>query len=242
MLSKKTDTILVAFEDAKKRLPKAKKIVVTGTPTKVKPMNLSLEREKQIKQDIGLDISLPTVLVFGGSQGALAINNALEEIIKNKIPEKYQIIWAAGPSQYDIIKQHLENEGLNIESIKNVKIVPYIYNMDEVMSVCDIVIARSGAMTLTELAILKKPSILIPLPSKAANRQEDNARVLEKLDAAKVILNNELNSENLSKAINDMLKNKEKLKQMGQNAGKIAIQNVEEKIYNEVKKLVPSMQ
>lgn len=84
--------------------------------------------------------------------------------------------------------------------------------------------------------MLGKPAIFIPLPSMSANRQEDNARVFEKEGAAKVILNEELNGANLSETINEMIKDKQKLIKMGENARKMAIYNVEDKIYEEIEK------
>ena len=238
MLSKKVDTVLVGFEEAKKRLPKAKRVVVTGTPTKTKNIELSSGEKRKIKEELKFSNDLPLILVFGGSQGAKAINEALIDIIKNKQNSKYQIIWAAGPSQFDEIKQELEDSNLDINNLENVKIVPYIYNMEEIMKTCDLVIARSGAMTLAEIALAGKPAIFIPLPSKSANRQEDNARVFEKAGAAKVILNSELNSEILSKNINEIISYEEKMVDMGHKAKKMAIYNVEDRIYDEVAKLL----
>ena len=238
MLSKKVDTILVGFEDAKNRLPKAKRVVVTGTPTKTKNITLSDEQKVKIKEELKFTNDLPLILVFGGSQGAKAIHETLIDIIKDKQNDNYQIIWAAGPAQFDEIKQELEDVNIDINNIEKVKIVPYIYNMEEIMNVSDLVIARSGAMTLAEIAIAGKPSIFIPLPSKSANRQEDNARVFEKAGAAKVILNSELNSEILSKTINEIITYKEKLADMGNKAKQMAIYNVEDKIYEEVLKLL----
>ena len=139
---------------------------------------------------------------------------------------------------YDIIKEEFNQKKIDIDKIKNTKIVPYIYNMSEIMNTVDIIVARSGAMTITELALVGKPAIFIPLPSMSANRQLDNAKVLENLGAAKIILNEEVNSENLSKTIDEMLENPEKLKEMGNQARKIAKYNVEEKIYEEIKKIV----
>ena len=110
--------------------------------------------------------------------------------------------------------------------------------MDEVMSVSDLVVARSGAMTLTELAIIGKPAIFIPLPSSSANRQEDNARVFEKNGAAKVILNNELNENNLNKEINNIISNKEIVNNMGKAASKMAVFDAENRIYQEIKNLL----
>lgn len=157
MLSKKVDTILVGFEEAKNKLNKAKNIVVTGTPTKMKGIKLTDEQKKQMRLDLNLKDDLPIVLVFGGSQGARVINNAILDIIKNKkYSSNFQIVWAAGPEQYKIIKKNLEEEKINIDNIEGVKIVPYIYNMEEVMNLADVIVSRSGAMTLTEIALARK--------------------------------------------------------------------------------------
>ena len=238
LLSKKVDKILVGFEDAKKRLTCAKEVVVTGTPIKAKNLNLTDEQKNKIREELKFKKELPIALAFGGSQGARVINKTLTDIIINKKNENYQIIWAAGPNQYDEIKQELRDNSIDINNIKNVKIVPYIYNMDEIMAICDFVIARSGAMTLAEIAMAGKPAIFIPLPSSSSNRQEDNARVFERIGAAKVILNSALNSEKLTEVINDIIKNKENLKDMGNKAKNMAFNNVEDKIYNEIIKSI----
>ena len=152
--------------------------------------------------------------------------------------DKYQIIWSVGPKQYDIIKEEFLKDDIDVDKIKNTKIVPYIYNMSEIMNSIDVIVSRSGAMTITEISLVGKPAIFIPLPSMSANRQVDNAKVLEKLGAAKIILNEEVNSKNLSNAIDELLQNPEELKQMGKRAKQIATYNVEEKIYDEIKKVV----
>ena len=238
MLAKKTDTILLGIEEAKNNLKKANRVVYTGNPTKVKKLNLSENDVKRIKKELKINETLPLVLVFGGSQGAKVINDAVIEIVKKKLNENYQIVWATGKEQYDIVKKDLEKSGVDIENAKNAVILPYIYNMDEVMSVSDLVVARSGAMTLTELAIIGKPAIFVPLPSSSANRQEDNARVFEKKGAAKVILNNELNENNLNKEINNIICNQEIVNNMGKAASKMAVFDAENRIYQEVKKLL----
>ena len=107
MLAKKTDTILVS----------------TGTPVKIKKQNYTMEQKNEIIKKAGLKNTMPIVLVFGGSQGARHINNAIVEIIKLGKNEKYQIIWATGPKQYDIIKEELENSNININNVKNMKIL-----------------------------------------------------------------------------------------------------------------------
>lgn len=238
VLSGKVNTILVAFEDAKNRLQKAKNVVLTGTPTKVKKINLTEEQKAKKIEELGLKTNLPIILVFGGSQGAESINKCIIDIIENKANSNYQIIWASGQKQYDAIKDKLKSKNININKIENTKILPYIYNMEEIMNLVDIIISRSGAMTITEVARCGKPAIFIPFPFATENHQEYNAKVLKNVGAAEIILDKDLNKETLTKVLNEMLKDKNKLKLMGQNAEKVAIQNVEDKIFEEIEKLI----
>lgn len=238
LFKKKADKILVGFGDAKNKLDNRENVIITGNPIKIKKLNLSEIEKSNIKKQLGISDEKPVVLVFGGSQGAQSINRSFMEIIVNKKNKTYQIIWAAGPNQYEDIKNKLKEVNMDINNIENVKIVPYIYNMEEVMNTCDLVVCRSGAMTITEVSVVGKPAIFIPFPYATENHQEYNARVLEKIDAAKIILNKDLNSEILQNTIKELVNDKKVLEKMGENATKIAMQNVEDKIYDEIKKLV----
>ncbi len=237
VLSKKVDKVLVGFEDAKERLPKAKCVVVTGNPTKIKAKEYTIYQKQEIIKNMGLDILKPIVLVFGGSQGANSINNSFIEIISKNKNKDYQIIWAAGTAQYDEIAKKLQFLGMDINNIPNAKILPYIYNMEEVMSASDLIVCRSGAMTITEIGIMGKPAIFIPFPHATENHQEYNARVLEKVGAAKIILDRDLSAEILNQKIENIINQKEILKEMGKRANSKAISNVEDRIYNEIKSL-----
>ena len=232
MLSKKVDTILVSFEEAKERIKGAKNVILTGTPTKIKDLKLSKEQKESVKKSLGLKEDKPVVLIFGGSQGAKAINEEVIKIINEKMNIDYQIMWAPGPLQYEIVKSKI-----NDTKLQNVKIVPYIYNMEEIMNSCDLIIARSGAMTITEISIVGKPAIFIPLPNVSNNHQEYNAKVLEKVKAAKIISNSELSAKKLDSEIRKIVTNEKVMEEMGKNAKKIAVNNVEDKIYSEIKRL-----
>ena len=234
MMAKKADTVLVSFEDAKKRITKCKNVVLTGTPVKIKKQDYSINKKMEIIKSLGLSESKPIVLIFGGSQGAQKINEAIIDIIKNKLNKNYQIIWGTGPKQYDIIKSELQKININIEKIEDTKIVPYIYNMEEVENVADVIVARSGAMTITEISNLGKPSILIPLPNVSNDHQMYNAKVLENIGAAKILLNDTLKGEELNNSINEIVLDRNTLDKMGKNAIKIAITDAQERIYSEI--------
>ena len=123
---------------------------------------------------------------------------------------------------------------MNIDNLKGIKIMPYIYNMDEIMNVADLIVCRSGAMTVTELEEMGKPSILIPYPFAAENHQEYNARALESEGAAKVILDKDLNSKLLNDTINNLISDEKNLRKMGKKSRELSISNVEDKIYTEI--------
>ncbi len=238
MLAKKVDKILISFKDAEQRIKNAKKIVHTGTPVKISKKDYSINQRTEIIKSAGLSEVKPIVLVFGGSQGAQKINEAIIGILAEKLNKNYQIIWATGPKQYEIIKQELSKNGLEIENVPNAKIVPYIYNMEEIMNVANVIVARSGAMTISEISNLGKPSILVPLPNVSQDHQLYNAKVLEKVGSAQIILNNDLGKENLNEAINAIVTDAQKMQTMGQNALKASAYDVEEKIYKEIKETV----
>lgn len=238
LFAKKVDRVLVGFKETKKCLKDAENVVVTGTPTKVKKLKITQGRKREILESIGVKNNLPIVLIFGGSQGAQRINEAVYDIIKSKSNKNYQIIWATGPKQFDIIKEKFEKDNLNINNLENTKVLPYIYNMDELMNISDLLVCRSGAMTITEITIVGKPAIFIPLPSKMANRQEDNARVLEKIGAAKIIMNDEISKETLSKDIDEIILKPDELEEMGNLALNLAPIEAIEKIYGEIKNVI----
>ncbi len=238
MLAKKTDTILVSFKDAEDRIKNAKKIVFTGTPVKISKKDYNINEKLDIVKKAGLNETKPIVLIFGGSQGAQKINEAILGILDDKLNKNYQIIWATGPKQYDIIKQQLQDKNISINNIENARILPYIYNMEEIMNISNLIVARSGAMTITEISNLGKPSILIPLPNVSGNHQLYNAKVLENVGATKIILNDELNYKNLNEQIEKIVLDKNVEMQMSKNSLKVSTNNVEDKIYQEIVKLV----
>ena len=85
MFAKEADLVLVGFEEAKNKLAEAKKVVVTGTPTKIRKLDISEQRKEEILKELGIKSKLPIVLVFGGSQGAKVINESVEKLIEKKM-------------------------------------------------------------------------------------------------------------------------------------------------------------
>ena len=238
MLERKSDLILVGFDDAKDRLIRAKNVVVTGTPSKIKKKDFTIEEKRKRLSNFNLENNYPTVLVFGGSQGAKSINDAIINIVKNGLNNNYNIIWATGKDGYEDIKKSFEDKNLDIENLENARVVPYIYNMEDILNSVDLVVSRSGAMTITEISNAGKPSIFIPFPYATENHQEYNARVLEKIGAAKIILDKDLRFKKLHEEIEEIISNPNVMEEMGRKANTNAIDDVETRIYEEIKKVV----
>ena len=260
LFSKKARKVLLGFKEAKDRLKNKSNIVVTGTPTKVKNLHYSEEQIKNKKEELGFDKNKKLVLIFGGSQGAKTINDAVKDLIVNRnkkeentlsmtdkygnmstidlANDEYQIIWAIGKNQYDEIKKQFSYRKIDIDNIKYVKALRYIYNMEEVMNTADLIVSRSGAMTITEIEKVGKPAIFVPFPYAAENHQEYNARAIERVGAAKVILDKDLNANVLDNTIKEIINDDELLKQMGKRSLILSINDVEDRIYAEIKGVV----
>lgn len=237
LFAKGAKKIFVGFEEAKQNINQCSNIVVTGTPTKIRNLGYDENTKKIKKQELGFDKDMPLVLIFGGSQGAKSINDSIIGIIKNNITN-YQIIWAPGPKQYPIIEAELKEANIDIKNIAGVQVKDYIYNMEEMMNICDLIVARSGAMTSIEIEKVGKPAIFIPYPYATENHQEYNARALEKQGVAKVILDKDLNAKVLDQMINSLISDNNKLIEMGRKLKELSINNVEDKIYVEIKEIL----
>lgn len=244
LFDKKATKILLGLKAAEKCFKYKSNLKYVGNPTTVMPMNLGPEEKIKILKELGLT-NKKTILVFGGSQGAQKINDAIFELVKNNLKnaEKqnlntdYQIIWATGKQQYQNYKEMFEAENIDIENIPSVKVFDYIYNMKQMLEISDLAITRAGAMTITELSIMGLPSIFIPLESMRANKQEENAKVFVNAKAGEMILNKALTEKVLRKKLDEILLNRD-LKKMSENAKNLAPQNVLDNIYQEILEVV----
>lgn len=225
-LSKFADVTATSFKESDDYLKSAKKILLTGNP--IRPAILKSDREKA-RKELGLKDEKLIVSV-GGSLGASKINGVMCDYIEKYADEKTKIILASGEREYFIVSRKLE--GIN----KNFEVKPYIHNMDIVMAAADVLICRSGAITLSEICALGKASILIPSPNVVNNHQEYNARALESEGAAIVMLEKNLSAQALNECICELINNDEKRINIENNAKKQAITNACETIYKEIKK------
>ena len=131
----------------------------------------------------------------------------------------FQLMHITGKKLYDSFMQELDSRDIVLS--KNIRILPYLYEMPEALNIANLLISSSGAITIAETSAIGLPSILIPKSYTAENHQEYNARAFEKARASIVILEKDLTGDILINTINDLMNNKTKLRIMSINSKKL---------------------
>lgn len=207
-LAKRAERILLTFSEAAAHFPR-ENTRVTGLP--VRPEIITAHRREaavffELKEDRF------TIVVVGGSRGALRINKAMDGLMPQLSAEGVQVIWITGEQHFETLTKLLTQPAIT----DNVRVYPYLYNMELALAMADLVVCRAGAATLSELAIRGIPAILVPYPYAAENHQEKNARYLEKKGAALLIIDEFLDQHTLGDLIDELRKNKFGLLRMAQ--------------------------
>lgn len=227
MLAKKAAKVMLAMPAAREHFKGNYSFADTGNPVRG---DILKEEKSSARKKLGLD-NRPVILSFGGSLGARKINESLADVIARSANDgKYQHIHAYG--QYgkwfpDLLKE----KGADLDNAKNLDIREYINDMPVCLAAADVVIARAGAMTLSELQVQGKPSILIPSPNVAENHQYHNAMALVNNNAAIMIEEKDLTPEKLTQAIDSLASDPAKLEEYSKNAKKMAISDASKRIY-----------
>lgn len=228
-LSNKSTVTAISFDESRDYLKNAKSIITTGNP--IRPAILSSSREVS-RNALGLK-NEKLILALGGSLGATMINDTIVEFIKKNTDADIKIILSTGERDYDRVKEELSGISNNTFEIRK-----YIQDMDTVLSASDLVVCRSGAITLSEICAMGKASVLIPSPNVVNNHQEYNARALEKADAAYVILEKELTYDIFVDKVQSIIYSDSKRLNMERNALSLAKTEACEIIYSKLKALV----
>ena len=242
--------ILISFSAAEKYFDK-EKTVLTGNPIRSDIKDGSRENALEFFK---LSSDLPTVLIFGGSQGAQKINELVLEILPDLI-EKCQIIHQCGDKNYDEIKNKVNiktgahslrcknfnsNETnsyrLKLELQNRYRLYPFIKEeMKDAYALAEIVISRAGANSLAEIVALQKPNILIPLSTSANNHQPENAKFFAEKNASLIVDETVGNSQDLADAILKLLSDKNLQTQIQKNLAKLApSENASKRIAEEI--------
>ncbi|MFQ7237245.1 MAG: undecaprenyldiphospho-muramoylpentapeptide beta-N-acetylglucosaminyltransferase, partial [Enterococcus hulanensis] len=229
-LSRFADKVGICFPDAAQYFPESKTVLV-GNP---RAQEVVTSGKSEVLEQYGLLPDIPTVLIFGGSQGALKINQAVIQALPQFSQKEYQVLYASGDRYYNEI-----SEKFDIEKISpNLSLQPYIKNMTDVMANVDLLIARAGATSIAEFTALGLPGILIPSPYVTNDHQTKNAQSLVNAGAVKMIADADLTGDKLVEAVDEIMNDPEKRERMAKASRQEGIPDAAERLWTLVNELV----
>ena len=239
-LAKKVDKVMLTVEDARSHMQAKNDVIITGLPVRGE----LLEKSKfQARIELGIADEKPLVLSFGGSLGARPLNDAMLDILlEDSQRDDVYHIHSVGTNGVEYLDKFVENgfskRAENIYYKGNTEVRLYIDNMDTCMAAADLVIGRAGASSLSEIEAMGKASILIPSPYVAENHQYHNAMALVNRNAARILEEKDLTADSLKALMNELIADKNELKQIEQNAKDMAIIDARERIADIILSLV----
>lgn len=231
LVAKKAHTICVAYENMEQWFPKDK-IVLTGNPLRSSMKPVDDNKEEGLKF-FGLNNDRKTILLVGGSQGALGINRGISAQLSSFMENDYQMIWQTGNHYYEKAVEEVKNAGLH----DRIKCTVFIDRMDLAYAAADVVISRAGAMSISELSLLNKAVVFVPLPTAAEDHQTKNAMSLVKNNAAMMVKNEETESM-LLPTVFDLLKDNDRQNEMKKNIARFAKPDAAEDIVDQIVKIL----
>jgi UDP-N-acetylglucosamine--N-acetylmuramyl-(pentapeptide) pyrophosphoryl-undecaprenol N-acetylglucosamine transferase len=209
--------VALSFAEAARLLPRRTRTVVTGNPVRERVLAVPGERgslAKEARAELGLDEDRQTVVIFGGSQGALHVNRAAVAAIgRLRDRDDLQIVLLAGPAHADGIGREVPDGAPLL-----VRVLPFLDRMELAYAVADLVVCRAGATTAAEITVCGLPSVLVPYPHATARHQEANARALQRAGAAVVVMDHALSGDLLAGRLAELLADRGRLRVMGARA------------------------
>ena len=229
-VGKKAKAICVAYHHLEQWVP-AEKIYFTGNPLRA---NITLNgTREEAAEYFHLDPTKPVALLVGGSQGALGINKGISAQLAAFKDNNLQLIWQTGKFYFEQAQQEVKS----LELENQVKPTVFIDRMDLAYGLADVVISRAGAMSISELALVQKPVIFVPLPTAAEDHQTKNAQQLVDAEAAIMVRNADTEKE-LIPALFKLSVDKEWKDKLSTNIGKFARPNAADDIVNVIIKAI----
>lgn len=227
LLSKKANSICVAYENLERFFPK-EKIVFTGNPVRQDLLDIDSKREEGLAY-FKLDAAKKTLIVLGGSLGARRVNQLIEKELDFLLANDIQVIWQCGKLYFE--EYQIYNKRINVQ------VVAFIDRMDLIYAVANFVISRAGASSVSELCLVGKPTIFIPSPNVAADHQTKNAKAIVDKKGAILLKENEL-EEKFETIFSDLISNQNLQKELSQNIKKLAKPNATKDIVEQIIKLI----
>lgn len=234
MLSKYAKKICISFEQSKQLFDKSvrEKIVLTGNP-----INAVYYDYTDVRKELGISADEIYILSYGGSMGAEKVNEYIFDMMERfSVPKKIRHTHAVGRVGWEKYFSLAKEKGFDKKS--NLEITEFLYDMPKRQAAADIIIGRSGAITLAELSFRKKAAIFIPSPNVTDDHQYKNAKVLADAGAAIVFKESELNGKILADTIKNLIDNPDEIKRMEQAVKQFAKPDAAEQIADIAIKLI----
>lgn len=212
MLSRFASIAAVSHDAAKSRLPKAKRVVVTGLP--IRP-DFYQTQQAEARAKLGLPARSTVILAVGGSGGAANLNQVVSQSAPHLLANQDNILLqVTGDRYYDSVKQKAQSFGWPETWANRWQLIRFMQDMPAALAAANLVISRAGASTLEEISAIGVPAIVVPSPNVTDNHQEHNARALAQQGAAVMMLDNLLTEASLLSSINHLLENPSELTAM----------------------------
>jgi len=224
--AKKAKTVFTAYPNMEKFFHGTKTLFL-GNPIR-KNIITDIIDSDLAKEKLGLEKGKLTILSVGGSLGSRTLNNGWKENINQVLEKDYQLIWQTGKLDY----KNILEETKDIHS-RNIQVVEFIKNMEMAYSAADVIVSRAGAIAISELAIAKKPVLLVPFPFAAEDHQTKNAQTLVDKNAAKMVKDTEM-KEKFWNTLSEICENESLRKEMAQNLDFFAKPKATEEIVKEI--------
>jgi len=222
LLAAKAATICVAYQGMEKFFP-AGKIVMTGNPVRAAVLQCDKDRATLLHQ-FGFSADRQVIIVIGGSLGARSINEAVEKSVDAWHTAGYSVIWQTGKSFYDRAMQ---------KQSANVRVFDFISDMGGAYKLAELIVSRAGAMSISELCLVAKPSILIPSPNVAEDHQTKNAMALVQRGAADWVKDHEA-SDLLENKVMTLMRDETRRESLSLNARQLGFDRADVAIADEV--------
>lgn len=224
VLSSFARAVGLSFSDAGSHFPKRARLVVTGNPVRHDILRVPSEREVLAKEGrvaLELEEDRRTVVIFGGSQGALHIDRAAVGACRLLAGRAdLQIVLLTGPAHHDAIRRGV---GAGSRSGLLVRVLPFLDRMELAYACADLVVSRAGATTIAEITVCGLPSLLIPYPYATSGHQEANARALQRRGGASVMLDDQVSAESLAARIDALVGHDERLRAMAERSAAFGV-------------------
>lgn len=236
MLEPFAGRILVGFEACRQHYRHPEKVVVTGTPVRQDFFDLT---KAEAKAKLGVDDGRPLIVSFWGSLGASTMNARTAELLALEAKnEPFHHIHGAGKAGYPGFLRTLSEKSVDLDAHPALQVREYIYDMALVMRAADLVVSRAGASTLSELAALGVPAVLVPSPNVTNDHQTKNARALEEAGAAVLLPEKDASAQALFQVCGGILHDPARQAEMAGNMAALGVPDAAERILDTVRALL----